>query len=113
MTTRAHDRALWLLRKMMDPQQGAPGFIVAWDEETVYAFVRTFPEAEKTLRVYTMGPNSSPMLNAAAKRAERLGYVTAGSIGNQDARHYNQRTWCRTWRITEAGRRFLAGTERV
>lgn len=99
---RADERMLWLLRRMTTPARD--GFITAWQTEDVDAFVRAFPEADKTLRVYTMGPNSSPMLNAAAKRAKEAGFITAGSIGNDDARSYNQRTWCRTWRITAAGR---------
>lgn len=103
---RAHERMLWLLRRMATPERG--GVIVAWQEKDVDAFVRAFPEAEKALVIYSMGPNSSPMLNAAAKRAKAAGYVTAGSIGNQDARMYQQRTWCRVWRLTDAGRRLLA-----
>jgi ribosomal protein S10 len=112
--TRAHERMIWLLRYMVTVGSGraGSGFLVAWDEATVDAFVRAFPEAEKTLRWYLMGPNSSPMLNRAAKRAERLGYLRAGHIGNQDARQYNQRTWCRTWSITDAGRHLLLPVER-
>jgi hypothetical protein len=90
----------WLLRRIADRQ----GFLVAWDADTVDAFVKAFPEAEKTLVYYMMGPHSSPMLNAAAKRAKDAGYVTAGVLGNEGARDYNQRSWCRTWRLTDAGR---------
>lgn len=104
---RADARMTWLLRRMADPNRGGHCFITAWDTDTVDAFVLAFPEANKTLRVYLMGPNSSPMLNAAAKRAEAAGYVTAGSVGNQDARSFKQRTWCRTWRMTDAGRELL------
>lgn len=100
-TGRPHERMTWLLRRMTDGHRS--GFIVAWDTDTVDAFVRDFPEAGRSLRVYTMGPNSSPMLNAAAKRAKDAGYITAGSIGTEDARSYNQRTWARTWRLTAAG----------
>jgi hypothetical protein len=105
----AEERMLWLLRRMVTvgPHSGGRGFIVAWDIETVDDFVKAFPEADKTLRLYLMGPHSSPMLNRTAKRAERLGLLTAGSIGNQDARSYNQRTWSRTWSITPAGRQRL------
>ena len=104
---------VWLLRRMtaFGPNSCGYGFIVAWDTETVDDFVRAFPEARRTLRVYTLGPNVSPMLNAAAKRAEKAGYIEAGSVGNEDARSYNQRTWARTWSLTPAGRRFLAGLE--
>lgn len=104
---RANDRMVWLLRRMVDPARGSDGFITAWDTDTVDAFVKAFPEAEKTLRVYMMGPNSAPMLNTAAKRAKVAGYITPGSVGNDDARSYQQRTWCRTWTITAAGRHFL------
>jgi hypothetical protein len=48
------------------------------------------------------------MLNRAARRARDAGYISPGSIGNEDARSFNQRTWCRTWRITDAGRQYLA-----
>lgn len=96
-TTRAHERMVWLLEHIAaTPWRHT----VAWDEKTVDAFVKQFPEALKTLRVYTLGPNSSPMLNRAAQRARRLGYLIAGHIGTQDARSYNQRTWCRTWRLS-------------
>lgn len=101
---------IWLLRLMTTVSRfsGGYGFIVAWETDIVDEFVRTFPEARRTLRVYTLGPNVSPMLSRAAKRAEKAGYLEAGSIGCEDARAYNQRTWSRTWSITPAGRRFLA-----
>jgi len=95
--TRAHERMLWLLERIS--RLSCKG-TAAWDEKMVDAFVEAFPEALKTLRIYTMGPNSSPMLNRAARRAERLGYLRAGVIGNMDARQYNQRTWCRYWSLT-------------
>jgi hypothetical protein len=100
---------MWLLRRMVFV--GADGFIVAWNGWDVDAFVKAFPEAEKTLRYYLIGPNSCPMLNAAAKRAKDAGYITPGHIGNMDAREYKQRTWCRTWRLTELGRSFLTTTK--
>jgi hypothetical protein len=103
---RAHERMIWLLRRMSDPVK-CHGFIVAWDTYTVDAFVEAFPEAERTIVYYMTGPNSSPMLNAAAKRAEKFGYITAGVCGNEDARAFNQRTWCRTWRLTGIGRDVL------
>ena len=83
-------------------------FIVAWNGWDVDAFVKAFPEAEKTLHYYLIGPNSCPMLNAAAKRARDAGYISPGVIGNDSAREYKQRTWCRTWRLTGTGRDFLA-----
>jgi len=106
---RVAERVAWLLLRMVTPgmHRSGSGSITAWDTYTVDDFVRAFPEAQKTLRVYTMGPNSSPMLNATAKRAEAAGYITSGSIGNHDARSYNQRTWCRTWRITDVGLRAI------
>lgn len=108
-TRRANERMVWLLRRMttVGPNCSGSGFVTAWDADTVDDFVRAFPEAERTLIVYTIGPNVSPMLNRAAKRAERAGYLRAGRVGNQDARSYNQRTWCRTWEVTRAGRLFL------
>lgn len=109
MRKRVHERIIWLLRRMVTPgpHSAGSGHITCWSEETVDDFVAAFPEAKKTLIVYSMGPHSSPMLNAAARRAAAAGYLTAGSIGNMDARQYNQRTWCRTWRITDPGRRIL------
>jgi hypothetical protein len=101
---RVKQRVVWLLR-LLEKQRG---FLVAWDAEMVDAFVEAFPEAEKSLRVYLMGPNSSPMLNDAARRARLAGFIRAGHIGNQDARSYQQRTWCRTWDLTVKGRKWLA-----
>lgn len=91
---RAHERMIWLLNHI--DRTSCRG-TVAWEDETVNAFVDAFPEALKTLRCYTLGPHSCPMLNRAAKRAEKMGYLRAGHLGNQDARSYNQRTWCRYW----------------
>ena len=105
---RAHERMTWLLHRMAHWTR--QGFIIAWDADTVDEFVKAFPEAEKTLVYYIIGPNSSPMLNAAAKRAKDAGYIIPGHIGNEDARSYNQRTWCRTWRLTGTGRDFLERT---
>lgn len=109
MRKRAHERVIWLLLRMTTsgPHSAGSGHITCWHEEDVDDFVAAFPEARKTLIVYSMGPHSSPMLNATARRAAAAGYLAAGSIGNMDARQYNQRTWCRTWRITDAGRRIL------
>lgn len=108
-SARAEERMVWLLRRMVDRRRGmeGAGFILAWDAEDVDAFVKAFPEAEKTLIVYLMGPNSSPMLNRAAKRAKDRGFIRPGHVGNQDARQFNQRTWCRTWRMTAEGRAFV------
>jgi hypothetical protein len=36
-------------------------------------------------------------------RAKDAGYITAGVVGNMDARSYNQRTWCRYWSLTPKG----------
>lgn len=98
-SARVKERVLWLLRLL----KSHGGFIVAWDSYTVDNFVRDFPEAEKSLRFYLIGPNSCPMLNDAAKRAKRAGFIKAGHIGNEDARAYSQRTWCRTWSLTALG----------
>jgi hypothetical protein len=104
MSKRAHERMCWLLDRMDSKvHSGGHGFAVAWDEDLVDDFLSAFPEAKKTMTVYTIGAPSVPMLNRAAKRAERLGYLRAGVVGNQDARSYNQRTWCRTWRIMLGG----------
>lgn len=105
MKQRTVERIVWLLRYL----KSRDGFCVAWDAEAVDKFVREFPEAENSLRYYLMGPHSSPMLNDTAAKAKRLGLISAGHIGNQNARSYNQRTWCRCWTITEAG---LAELER-
>lgn len=109
--SRADDRMMWLLRWMTHPVWCRHGFVVAWDTELVDAFVGEFPESRKTMKVYTLGPNSVPMLNRAAGKAYRLGYLQAGHIGNQDARSYNQRTWCRTWTITPEGRAAVADAD--
>ena len=53
-----------------------------------------------------------PMLNRAALRARKLGYVRPGVIGNEEARNYNQRTWCRTWRMTALGVEFMKRVSR-
>lgn len=98
--SRAEQRMRWLLRHIHGMTYKAT---VAWEEETVDLFVETFPEALKTLRVYILGPNSSPMLNRAATRARDRGYLSASHLGNMDARSYNQRTWCRYWKLTPAG----------
>lgn len=104
------ERVLWLLRRMVTCGRhgSGSGFITCWDSQTVDDFVAAFPEAKRTLIYYSMGPHSSPMLNRAARRARDAGYISPGSIGNEDARSFNQRTWCRTWRITDAGRQYLA-----
>lgn len=106
------ERVLWLLRRMVTRGRHGcgSGFITCWDPQTVDDFVAAFPEAQKTLIKYSMGAHSSPLLNATARRAAGAGYLIAGALGNTDARSYNQRTWCRTWRITDAGRQYLATT---
>lgn len=101
---RADARMFWLLDLIVSRKFNS---IVAWDEDVVDDFVETLPEAERTLKYYTLGQNSSPMLNRAANRAYRKGYLSAASIGNQDARSFNQRTWCRVWVITPHGRAAL------
>lgn len=98
------DRMLWLLQTIKATRFDG---IVAWDADTVDDFVDAFPESSRTLIVYTQGPNSCPMLNAAAIRARDLGYLVPGSIGNQDARSFNRRTWCRYWSLTKDGKDFL------
>lgn len=100
-SNRADERMYWILEEILRHKHNG---IVAWDADVVDAFCDDFPEAEKTLVVYTQGPNSCPMLNAAANRAKDRGYLTPGSIGNQDARSFNRRTWCRYWSITPDGR---------
>lgn len=98
---RADERMTWLLLQMNEGHRR--GFIIAWDEDFVDAFVDAFPEAEKSQKYYLIGANSVPMLNAAAKRAHNRGFIAPGSIGNMDARSYSQRTWCRTWNLTREG----------
>ena len=103
MTTRAHDRMIWLLKWMTNRVRCPFGFLVAWQEDVVDAFLDAFPEALKSSTFYTIGSPSVPMLNLAAKRAKDAGYIRPGVIGNEDARSYNQRTWCRTWSLTDSG----------
>lgn len=103
MKSKPHDRMVWLIKTIIATKFNG---IVAWDSDVVDDFVDTFPEAERGLIVYTQGPNSSPMLNRAAKLAYNLGYLTPGSIGNMDARSFNRRTWCRYWSLTEKGKEF-------
>lgn len=98
------DRMMWLLCRLSNRTWFPSGFIVAWDEQFVDAFMLTFPESATAARHYTLGSSSVPMLNRAAKLAESLGYLEAGHVGNQDARSYNQRTWCRCWTLTPRGR---------
>lgn len=100
MASRAEQRMIWLLNYMRDKTRG---FQAAWDEELMEEFLKAFPEANKTLKVYTIGPMSCPMLDRAARRAHKEGYLRKGSLGNQDAKYYCQRTWCRTWRIVMEG----------
>lgn len=106
-TERADERVLWLLRRIASSLGGQGESLVAWDEEDVDAFVEAFPEAKRTLKVYIFGPNSSPLLNRTAKRAQARGLLQAGHIGNQDARFYQQRTWARTWSLTSRARELL------
>lgn len=100
---RSKERVEWLLKYIAATHFNG---IVAWDADTVDDFVEAFPEAEKSLIVYTLGPNSCPMLNRTAQQAHRLGYLFPGSIGNMDARSYNMRTWCRYWSLTDAGKEY-------
>jgi hypothetical protein len=106
--TQAHDRMIWLLKWMTNRVRCPLEFVVAWQKDLVDAFLDAYPEAEKTTTFYIMGAPSVPMLNRAAKRAHDAGYIRPGVIGNQEARSYNQRTWCRTWSLTDAGRAFVA-----
>lgn len=108
-SARADERMLWVLQHIVDTRFNG---CVAWDADVVDAFCDDFPEANKALRVYTQGPNSCPMLNRAAARARDLGYLEPGSIGNQDARSFNRRTWCRYWSITKKGRAALTDSAR-
>jgi hypothetical protein len=101
---RTQERMEWLLKKIAATHFNG---MVAWDEDVVDDFVEAFPEAEKSLIYYMLGPNSSPMLNRAAGQAHKFGYLRAGSIGNMDARSFNKRTWCRYWSLTEKGKEYL------
>jgi len=104
---RTEMRMLWLLHRLTSVWH-PHGFAIAWESDLVDAFLDEFPEARKATTFYTMGSHSVPMLNRAATRARAAGYVTPGVIGNESARQYNQRTWCRTWTITPAGRAAVA-----
>lgn len=102
--TTPHDRMMWVLCRLANRTWFPSGFVVAWDQDFGDAFMEAFPESAKAARHYTLGASSIPMLNRAAKQAESLGYLEAGHVGNQDARSYNQRTWCRCWTLTHQGR---------
>lgn len=104
MKSKPIDRMIWLLQTIVATRFDG---MVAWDSDVVDDFIDAFPEAEKSLLVYTQGPNSSPMLNRAAKMAYDLGYISPGSVGNMDARSYNRRTWCRYWSLTNKGKEFI------
>ena len=109
MRSTPKDRMLWLLQRMSVRLWHPSGTVVAWDQNLVDAFLEDFPESEKGAKHYTLGPSSVPMLNRAAKLGESMGYLEAGSVGNADARSYNQRTWCRTWTLTSKGRKAAEG----
>lgn len=104
--SKAEPRVLWLLTTIADTRRR--GFMVAWDEDVVDAFVEDFPESKRTLKIYTQGPDSCPMLNRTAAIAKGRGLIKPGHVGNQDARSFNQRTWVRVWTITDEGQRYLA-----
>ena len=101
---RSKERLEWLLKYIAATRFNG---IVAWDSDTVDDFVDAFPEAEKTLIVYTQGPNSSPMLNRTANVGMKLGYLSPGSLGNQDARSFNRKTWARYWSLTNKGKVYI------
>lgn len=101
---RTLERVEWLLKKIAATTYSG---MVAWDEDVVDDFIEAFPEANKTLICYTQGPHSSPMLNRTAAIAKELGYLSAGSLGNMDARSFNQRTWCRYWSLTDTGKEYI------
>lgn len=105
--SRADVRMFWVMERSARWRKDGTGFLVAWYEDVVDDFVEAFPEAEKALVYYLMGPNSCPMLNRAAARARDLRYFEPGVVGNPDARSFNQRTWCRCWTLTPRGRRAL------
>ncbi len=96
-------RMLWVLRRIHKNN----GYCIAWDEEVVDAFIKEFPESAQTTVRYMIGADSCPMLNRAANRAKKLGFLSPGHTGTDDARSYNQRTWARTWRLTDAGKDYI------
>jgi len=101
---RTNLRMLWVLRHI----QKHNGFCLAWDEEVVDAFIKEFPESAKTTIRYMIGADNCPMLNRAAGRAKRLGFLRPGHMGTDDARSFNQRTWVRKWYLTEVGSDYLS-----
>lgn len=109
--TRPEQRMHWVLRRCIDPTHGGRGGIIAWDADTVDDFVAAFPEAEKALRVYRMRPNSSPMLNRAAKLAKDKNYLQPSVRGNSDRGWFNIRSWSRYWHLTQNGWDYLKRTE--
>lgn len=102
---RTEQRMLWMLLRMIGIH--GHGGCVAWDEETVDAFVEAFPEARKALRVYLLGAKSSPMLNRAAAMARDRGLIDARSIGCGDHNGFAQRSWARYWSLTQYGWEYL------
>lgn len=102
---RTNQRMLWVLRRI---RTNNIGFCIAWDEKVVDDFIKEFPESAKTTVRYVIGADSCPMLNRAAGRAKRLGFLRAGHIRTEDARSYNQRTWARTWYLTDAGKDYIS-----
>lgn len=101
---RTNQRMLWLLKRIKENQ----GYAIAWDSDLVDAFVKEFPESEKNLIYYTQGANSCPMLNRAAQRAKRLLFLEAYSGGTDGAHSYHQRTWHRSWKLTDAGKDYIS-----
>lgn len=107
---RSKERLEWLLKYIAATRFDG---IIAWDADTVDDFVEAFPESKKTLLIYTLGPNSCPMLNRTAILARDLGYLSPASLGNMDARSYNMRTWCRYWSLTYKGKEYIKAISTV
>jgi hypothetical protein len=102
---RTEQRMLWMMVRMTGLH--GLGGCVAWDEDFVDAFVEAFPEAQRSLRVYLLGANSSPMLNRAAAMARDRGFLSPGSIGSGERGGFACRSWARYWSITPAGWDYL------
>jgi hypothetical protein len=98
MTAKTRKRVDWIMQRATR----LAAFHIMADQDVTDDFVKEFPEAEKTLQVYFVGPNSCPMFNRMCRLAAKEGLLKSGSIGVAvEGRGW--KTWARIWRITETG----------
>lgn len=114
-STKVQARMDWLLHQFVTfPHKGG---MSAWDSDFVDTFTNQFPETEKSLIVYCIGPNRSPALNRTARALQSEGFLRAGVI-DSDTVGRQFRTWARYWSVTKKGwleckRRWPADVNRV